>query len=67
MLVTKWQAEMEERFGHELKVLDQADLDHLLDRVDNDRFPSRFHAVYSIERLRIWEGAGTACRSRPPR
>ena len=56
MLVPKWKAEMDERFGYDLRELDRAGLDDLLDRVEADRLPSRFHAVCSIERLRVWDG-----------
>lgn len=56
MLVAKWQAEMEERFSYELLNLDRGGLDQLLDRVENDRLPPRYHAVCSVERLRIWSG-----------
>lgn len=56
MLVSKWRAEMDERFGYRLDVLDKAGLDDLLERVDTDRLPPRYHAICSIERLRVWSG-----------
>lgn len=56
MLAPKWRREMSERFSFELVELDRAGLDDLLDRVDSDRLPTRFHAVTSIERLRVWDG-----------
>lgn len=56
MLVPKWCAEMEERFGFDLTELTRPLLDDLLDRVQTDRVPRRFHAVCSIERLRVWSG-----------
>jgi hypothetical protein len=56
MLVSKWRAEMDERFGYRLDVLDKAGLDDLLERVDTDRLPPRYQAICSIERLRVWSG-----------
>lgn len=56
MLVPKWRGEMEERFGYELRELDRTSLDELVDRVENDKLPGRYHAVVSLERLRVWEG-----------
>jgi superfamily II DNA or RNA helicase len=56
MLVSKWQAEMEERFGFVLTELDRDGLDDFLERADTDRLPARFSAVCSIERLRMWDG-----------
>jgi superfamily II DNA or RNA helicase len=56
MLVSKWRAEMRERFDHELVSLDRAQLDELLERVAEDRMPSRYAAVCSLERLRVWNG-----------
>jgi superfamily II DNA or RNA helicase len=56
MLVPKWQAEMEERFDYELVDLDRPRLDDMLKRVEEDRLPSRFAGVCSIERLRVWDG-----------
>lgn len=56
MLVEKWRAEMLERFGFELANLDRAALDELLERVEDDRLPARFHAICSLERLRVWRG-----------
>lgn len=56
MLVAKWRAEMDERFGFDLMELDRTRLAELLDRVEKDSLPTRFHAVCSLERLRIWSG-----------
>lgn len=56
MLVPKWRAEMRERFDFELKELDQAGLDEMLEWFDEDRMPSRFAGVCSIERMRVWDG-----------
>lgn len=56
MLVPKWQAEMDTRFGFDLIELARPDLDDLLDRVETDRLGSRFHGVCSLERLRVWKG-----------
>ncbi len=56
MLVPKWRAEMRERFDYELEDLDRPRLDKLLERVDEDRMPSRFAGVCSLERLRVWSG-----------
>ncbi len=56
MLVTKWRREMEERFGFELRLLGRETLDEMLDQLERDRLPPRFHAVCSLERLRIWSG-----------
>lgn len=56
MLVPKWRAEMRERFDYELQDLDRPRLDELLERIDEDRMPSRFAGVCSLERLRVWSG-----------
>ncbi len=56
MLVPKWRAEMRERFDYELEDLDRPRLDELLERIDEDRMPSRFAGVCSLERLRVWSG-----------
>ena len=55
-LVGKWQDEMEQRFGYELMELRQPELNDLLERFEDDRFPSRFAGVVSVERLRVWNG-----------
>jgi len=54
MLVAKWRTEMEERFGFELTDLRREQLDEMLQRIEEDRLPSRFHAICSLERLRTW-------------
>lgn len=54
MLVPKWRAEMQERFGYELIELTKDGLDDLFERVSEDRLPRRYHAVCSVERLRVW-------------
>jgi superfamily II DNA or RNA helicase len=56
MLVSKWRTEMEERFGFELTDLKREQLDDMLERIEQDRLPSRFHGVCSLERLRTWSG-----------
>ncbi len=56
MLVPKWCAEMEERFGYHLAELRRDGLDDLLARVESDRLPARYHAVCGLERLRGWPG-----------
>ena len=56
MLVGKWQAEMDERFGFDLVELDRGDLDDLLERLETDRWQTRYHAVCSLQRLRSWSG-----------
>jgi len=58
MLVPKWRAEMNERFGYEVTELDAAGLDEMLGRAEHDRLPPRFRAICSLERLRVWEGLG---------
>ena len=54
-LVEKWRTEMQDRFGFETEVLGRNGLDNLLDRFETDRFPRRYHAVCSLQRLRVWE------------
>ena len=54
-LVDKWQTEMRERFGFDTQVLRREGLDDLLDRVETDRFPRRYHAVCSLQLMRTWE------------
>lgn len=56
MLVPKWRAEMQERFGYELIDLDRPALTDMLERLETDRLPARFHAISSLERLRVWDG-----------
>ncbi len=56
MLVPKWRAEMRERFDYELQDLDRSRLDEMLERIDEDRMPSRFAGACSLERLRVWSG-----------
>lgn len=56
MLVSKWRQEMVNRFSFETEELDRRGLDELLERVATDRFPARYRAVCSIERLRMWGG-----------
>jgi len=55
-LVAKWRAEMQERFGFDMDELTSDSLSEMLERLESDRLPSRFHAVCSLERLRIWGG-----------
>ena len=54
-LVDKWRTEMRDRFGFETQELGREGLDDLLDRFETDRFPRRYHAVCSLQRLRVWE------------
>ena len=54
-LVDKWKSEMQERFNFDAQVLRRDGLDDLLDRAETDRFPKRYHAVCSLQRLRSWE------------
>ena len=54
-LVDKWQTEMRERFGFETEKLGPDGLADLLERFETDRFPRRYHAVCSLQRLRVWE------------
>jgi superfamily II DNA or RNA helicase len=56
MLTAKWRTEMEERFGFELVDLKREQLDDMLERIEQDRLPGRFHGVCSLERLRSWGG-----------
>jgi len=56
MLVAKWRAEMDERFGYEVTELDSDGLERVLTQMESDRLPPRFRAVCSLERLRRWEG-----------
>lgn len=65
MLVAKWQFEMEERFGYRPAILDRSGLSDLLDRVETDRLPERYHAICSIERLRTWSGLETLAEIGP--
>ena len=65
MLVPKWRAEMRERFDYELEDLDRSRLDEMLERFDDDRMPSRFAGVCSLERLRLWPGLGTLAELAP--
>ena len=54
-LVDKWRTEMRDRFGFETEELNLEGLNDLLDRFETDRFPRRYHAVCSLQRLRVWE------------
>lgn len=54
-LVDKWRTEMRDRFGFDTEELGRDGLDDLLDRFETDRFPRRYHAVCSLQRLRVWE------------
>lgn len=54
-LVDKWQTEMRERFNLDAQVLKRDGLGDLLDRVETDRFPRRYHAICSLQLLRSWE------------
>jgi superfamily II DNA or RNA helicase len=56
MLVPKWKAEMELRFGFDLTELTRDQLNDFAERVETDRLPNRYHVICSIERLRIWKG-----------
>ena len=65
MLVPKWRQEMLERFDYELQDLDRPRLDEMLERFDEDRMPSRFAGVCSLERLRVWHGLGDLAELAP--
>ena len=54
-LVDKWKTEMQERFNFDAQVLSRDGLSDLLNRFEADRFPRRYHAVCSLQRLRSWE------------
>ena len=54
-LVEKWRTEMQQRFGFDVELLDRESLSDLLDRFETDRFPARYRAVCSLQRLRAWE------------
>ena len=54
-LVDKWRTEMRERFGFDTEELSREGLDDLLDRFETDRFPRRYRAVCSLQRMRSWE------------
>ncbi|WP_062073652.1 DEAD/DEAH box helicase [Demequina sediminicola] len=55
-LVSKWEREMDQRFAFQLEELDNRGLDKLLERFKENRLPSRFTYITSIERLRSWGG-----------
>ena len=65
MLVGKWRAEMEQRFGFELEEITTDRLEDLLDRVETDRLPANFRGVCSLERLRAWGGLEDFARLSP--
>jgi superfamily II DNA or RNA helicase len=46
---------MQERFDYELVDLDRQQLDDMLTRISEDRMPSRFAGICSLERLRVWD------------
>ncbi len=54
-LVSKWQREMDERFGFELTELTRAEMAEIVSRLESDRMPRRIAYVCSIERLRTWD------------
>lgn len=54
-LVDKWRDEMSERFGFELTLLDQHELQRMLEQHREGRLPKRRAYVVSIETLRIWK------------
>jgi SNF2 family DNA or RNA helicase len=56
MLVPKWRNEMIERFNYELDELTNEALQDMLLKLEEDRLPARFHAVVSLERMRVWSG-----------
>lgn len=56
MLVPKWRNEMLERFNYELEELTNEALQEMLLKLEEDRLPSRFHGVVSLERMRVWAG-----------
>jgi superfamily II DNA or RNA helicase len=64
-LVSKWQHEMEDRFGYELTEATGPVLADLLERLEEDRLPSRMRMVCSLERLRTWSGLERAAEIGP--
>jgi len=54
-LVSKWQREMDERFGFELTELTRVGMSEIVSRLESDRMPRRIAYVCSIERLRSWD------------
>ena len=65
MLVGKWRAEMDQRFGFELEEMTAEGLADLLDRVETDRLSANFRGVCSLERLRAWGGLEALARLSP--
>lgn len=66
MLVPKWRAEMRERFDFEMVDLDRPQLDEMLERLYEDRWPRRFAGICSLERLRVWPGLERLNELSPP-
>ena len=66
MLVPKWRAEMRERFDFEMVDLDRTQLDDMLERLYEDRWPRRFAGICSLERLRVWPGLERLNELSPP-
>lgn len=64
-LVEKWTAEMRERFGFELVHLDTRALNDFVEAHRENRLPSSFAFVGSLESLRTW-GALDELRESPP-
>lgn len=64
-LVSKWQHEMEDRFGYELTEATGPVLSDFLERLEDDRLPSRLRMVCSLERLRTWSGLERAAEIGP--
>lgn len=54
-LVDKWRDEMAERFGFELTLLDQHELQRFLEQHREGRLPKRRAYIVSIETLRVWK------------
>ncbi|MDR3360993.1 MAG: DEAD/DEAH box helicase, partial [Bifidobacteriaceae bacterium] len=55
-LVGKWEGEMEDRFGFQLRRLVKAGLGVFLERLRQGRLPQRKAYVVSLETLRSWKG-----------
>jgi len=61
-LVSKWQREMEDRFGFELVELDGAGLERIVADLETGKPQRRVSWVCSVERMRTWGGLPDAVR-----
>ncbi|MDQ0617362.1 DEAD/DEAH box helicase [Arthrobacter globiformis] len=55
VLVEKWRAEMQARFGFELQRCTSADLSNIVERLRNGTLPSRFAYVVSLQTFRSFK------------